>query len=252
MKKVIKFIFNKRTILVCLFGLALMLSIVAIRLYFSKLDMAVSELANKKEIAYETKNNELGNNGFYVAKLKEELLELVEKKKVTSLTYEFENEGFYFDINVIEDEEGNKSFEIERIACPEYHINARMNMRDVEEIEYRTGNPDKSTVLLIKQKYNADYFAMTLNTYYFLGSDIESISYKYDHFYYMSYNPNYKSLEEAASCSKDVTSKIHGFNMKHYYYKYGKINFLPDYYQKLAASTYTVKNRCDDLANENN
>ena len=248
MKSVVKHIFNKRTILIFLIGLAFVLSIVSLRIYFSNLDKTVSELLNKKEVVYETKNNEVNNRGFYVANLEEELNDLISKKDVTTLTYEFENESFYFDIRVLYDEEGNPSFEIEKIGCPEYQINARMNMRDVESIEYRTGNPDKSTVLKINQKYNTNYFAMTLKTYYFLGNDIESISYKDDHFYYITYNPNYKSLEEADSCSKAVISKIDGFSTKHYYYKYGKINFLSDYYQKLASKTFTVKNKCDELS----
>ena len=89
---------------------------------------------------------------------------------------------------------------------------------------------------------------MTDETHYFLGNDIEYISYMDNHFYYLSYNSKYRALLEAEECSKEVKGTIQYFNQNDYFYKYGKINFLKDFYQKLASKTYSVKDKCDELA----
>lgn len=248
MKKRIKRIIHPRYILPALIILAFIFSTFAIKLYLARVDVAAKEIQNKTKFTYVTKDNEINSSGFYVANLKDELTEYIGNGDLSEVTYRFDGENFYIEVKAIKDEEGNMSFEIEKIACPEFSINARMNMKNIESIEYRTGNPKKSTVLKINQTYNSDYFAMTDGTYYFLGSDIESISFKDEHFYYMSYNKNYLSLEKVTSCSKEVKADIDGFNGKDYYYKYGRINFLADYYQKLASKTFTVQDRCDELA----
>ena len=133
------------------------------------------------------------------------------------------------------------------IINEEKKVFARMNMEDVESIEYRTGNANGASLLKINTEFYSDYFAITNEDHYFLGSDIETVSFKDDQFYYMSYNPNYELLETAKTCSKDVKASIDGFSNKDYYYKYGKINFLPDYYQKLASKKFTVGEKCDEL-----
>ncbi len=248
MGKKIKRIINRRTVLTFLIALAICTSIPALKIYFTKVDAAAKEIQNATDLAYETKNDETNNRGFYVANFKAELEEFMADRNASTLTYEFAGESFFLEVFIQKNEEGEYSFEIEKISNPEFDINARMNMKDVESIEYRTGNPSKASVLKINQKYNSDYFAMTDGTYYFLGDDIESISYKNNHFYYMTYNPDYKSLEEATVCSPEITSKIEGFKMSDYYYNYGKINFLSDYYQKLSSKKFTVQEKCDELA----
>lgn len=248
MRKKIKRILQPKFVLPVLILLAVVLSTLAIKLYFARVDAAAKEIQNKTDFTYITQNNEVNSNGFYVAHLKDELTEYMENNDTSRVTYKFGSEGFYMELSAIKDEGGNIDFEIDKIAYPEFKINARMNMKNIESIEYRTGNPKKSTVLKINQTYSSDYFAMIDGTYYFLGSDIESISFKDDHFYYLTYNKNYLSLEKADGCSKEVKASIDGFNMKHYYYRYGRINFLPDYYQKLASKTFTVQEKCDELA----
>lgn len=237
----------RNVIVVIFIGALFGVSFWGIRVYFSRIDYAAREVQNQKEIAYEKKRGELNSKGFYVANLTEDIKPLIESKKIDSLTYEFEGEDFSIDMLIHRNDEGNISFEIERIFSLGYDISARMNMKDVEAIEYRTGNPSQASVLKIVEKYNTEYFVMLKGNYYFLGEDIESLSYKDDHFYYMTYNPEYKLLESATECSKEVKNKIDGFDMKHYYYKYGKINFLSDYYQKLSQKKFTVQNKCDEL-----
>ena len=126
-----------------------------------------------------------------------------------------------------------------------------MNLKNIEEIEYRTGNSNNATVLNLISDYDEEYLAITEDTYYFLGTDIESISYINEHFYYVSYNSKYKLLENATLCDKETKNSIDEFNKNDNYYKYGKINFFGDYYQKLSSKTYTVEDRCNELENLN-
>ena len=248
MKEKIKRLNMRRIFLAMLVVVAVRFSFLAFKLYFERIDAKAKEIQKMTDLAYETKKNEENSMGFYVVDLKEELTEFVKERNITSLTYEFEGESFYFDILVSKNEEGEYAFEIEKIANPEFGIYARTNMKNVQSIEYRSAYMNESAVIKINQDYNSDYFAMTEGAYYFLGQDIEAISYKNEHFYYLTFNPKYTLLEEAEECSKDVTSKISGFKLTDYYYKYGKINFLTEYYQKLGMSNFTVQNKCDELA----
>lgn len=250
MRDKIRRFFKNRIFLVVLIVLAIVLANIALRLYFERVDREARAVFYNADVEFVTKNNEINESGFYVANLKEELSSFIEDAKISTIKYRFDGEEFYFDIAINRVDDGEVSFEITEIADPEFDIRAMMHMKDVESVEYRTGNPKKASVLKINQKYNVDYFAMTSDNYYFLGNDIESLSFKDDRFYYMTYNPDYKTLQEYDSCSKEAKSAIDGFNMKHYYYKYGKINFLGDFYQKLASKTYTVQQKCDEMAAE--
>lgn len=247
MRKKVKDLKNNKIAWIITAVLAIALCFVILKLYFNKLDREEKELNNKTDLIYVTKNNEINDNGLYVANLKEELKEFIEDKTVKTITYKFEGEDFYLELGVEESEDDEQNFTITRIVNPDFGINAQLNMRNIESIEYRTSNLQKASVFRITQKYNVDYFAMAEDVYYFLGQDIESISFMDDHFYYVSFNPNYLSLKTARECSKEVKKDIDGFDMNDYYYKYGKINFLRDYYQKLATKKYTVQNKCNEL-----
>lgn len=218
-----------------------------IRLYLNKIDEKSKIVMKETDATYTSKGNQLNSNGLYVAEVKKDLLEYLEDWDVGSITYEIEGEPFYLEIKINEEEDGSKNFTIEKIVDEEMKVYARMNMEDIVSIEYRTGNSNHASLLKINTEFYSDYFAITTEDHYFLGSDIETVSFQDDQFYYISYNPNYKLLEKAKSCSKDVKSEIDGFSLKDYYYKYGKINFLPEYYQKLASKKYTVEERCEEL-----
>ncbi len=215
--------------------------------YFARIDAVAKEIQEKSEIAFITKDNPMNEEGLYVANLDEDLIDFVEEKKVGSVTYEFDGEQFYLELAIRKDDKGEISFEITKIVNEEFGIKAMMNFEDVKSVEYRSDERSKSSVLKINALYNTSYFAMTNGTYYFLGQDVESISYRDGHFYYLTYNPDYRTLKTATSCSKTVKNSIDGFNMNDYYYKYGKINFLTDYYQKLSSKTYKVKDRCGEF-----
>lgn len=239
-------------ILTVLITILIVLALIfGVKIYLQRIDAKVDELSNSTDMEFTSLKNDLNSDGFYVAKLKDELTAYIEDNNVSSVTYNLEGENFYLEIAVNRSEEGDLSFDVEKIVSDEFDINARINIADVEKIEYRTGNPKKSTVIKFGEDYVHNYFAMSESVYYFLGQDIESISYIDDHFYYVSYNPNYLILEDAQSCSKDVKSQIDGFKTSDYYYKYGKINFLSDYYQKLSSKTYTVGQKCNELQEKN-
>lgn len=246
MQKIVNFL--EHHVLPVIVILAMILGGIALKMYFNSVDKRTREILNKTELTYVTKENELNNNGLYVAELKKELIDFIGKRNISTATYEFEGENFYVDVS-IEGTEGdeNVSFTIDKIMCPEFGINARIDIEGVESIEYRTGNPTKSSVLKINKSDGHEYLAMTKDTYYFLGDDIESISFIDNHFYYVSHNPKYRLIGEENSCSNEVISEISKFNMFDYYYKYGKINFLPEFYQKLSTKEYTVKDQCDSF-----
>ncbi len=227
--------------------ISIILLMFAIRIYLGRVDEKTKEIMKETDATYTSKENALNDKGFYVAELKRDLSDYLEDFDVKTITYKIEGEPFYLDIQIVEDETGEKIFSIQRIINEEKKVFARMNMEGIESIEYRTGNVNGASVLKINTEYYSDYFVITNENHYFLGSDIENVSFSEDQFYYLSYNPNYRILDKAKLCNKELKSQIDGFSNKDFYYKYGKINFLSDYYQKLSSKKFTVGERCEEL-----
>jgi len=221
--------------------------VVAVRMYLYKIDKKAKSILEITDTSYISKRGKENSSGLYVQNVKKDIFDFVGDRNISSITYEFDGEKFHIDFAIEVDKDDSEMLTIKKIVNEDLGINARMDMKNVESIEYRTGNSNNATLLKINSTYSHDYFAMSTGAYYFLGNDIESIGFMDGQFYYMSYNPNYTYLEEAKSCSKEVTREIDGFNKNHYYYKYGKINFLPEYYQKLASKTYTVEDKCNEF-----
>ncbi len=218
------------------------------KLYFNWVNVEAEKREDSNVVTYIAKHNSINAEGLYVSNLKENLVSFLDGKSAEKVKYGFENESFYLLLSVtLESEE--MVFSIEKIVDESQDVIALVHFRGVESVEYRTGNSNISSVI----KVNADveltnnYIAITEGTHYLLGEDIKTISYKNDQFYYLSYNLKYISLREATSCSQEVKGEIPKFNQKDYYYRYGKINFLSDYYQKLASKTFTVKDRCEEF-----
>lgn len=218
----------------------------AIRFYLASIEEKAKEIMKETDASFTSKDNQVNNNGLYIANVKEDLTDYLEDWDAKSITYKIEGEPFYIEF-AVQEEDGKKTFSIEKIINENKKVYARMNMEDVETIEYRTGNANDASLLKINTPYYSDYFAITTGDHYFLSSDIENVSFKDEQFYYLSYNPNYRVLDKAKSCSKEVKSSIEAFSNNDYYYKYGKINFMPDYYQKLASKKFTVGERCEEL-----
>jgi len=248
MKRKRKFIGN--IILSILIIASIILFFLAIKLYLASIDEEARKISNLADTTIVSKDNKEGSNGLYLANVKEEVFNFIGDNEVKSIKYEVENENFYLIFSIAKDKDGNRSLNIDKIVDANLGINARTNKTGVETIEYRTGNANNSTLLKINEKDYSSYFAMTEGTYYFLGSDIESVSFMNGQFYYMSYNPDYTLIEEYGNCGKEVKSQIDGFSTKAYYYRYGKINFLTDYYQKLASKTYTVGDKCKEYESD--
>ncbi len=204
----------------------------------------------QKESYYTYTQNDVvkGTEGFNSIDLKENLQDFLSKNKHNdiSLTYKIKNEQFYFDL-LLKKENNDYTFEIDRIIDEAHNMHAKMKYENVIKAEYQTGNENHATVLKLYTDNEIRTLAITGNTYYFLGSDIESISYINGEFYYLSYNKKYTTLKSATSCDKATKHSIDEFNAKDYYYKYGKINFLTDYYQKMSSKVFTVEDKCNEL-----
>lgn len=222
-----------------------------LKIYLSHIDTTSKKIMEESDTSYLATNVENLKNGFKKLNIKSDVEEyLKKKKKITSITYKIKDEKFTFDIGIVTKEDKTYTFNINKIKDDKHEVYARMHLENIEAIEYRTGNMNEATVIKFITDLNSEYFVIIDGNYYFLGSDIKSLSYMNDHFYYMTYNPNYRTLEDVTECTKDVKKSIDGFKSSDYYYHYGKINFLSEYYQKLASKTYTVKEKCDDLASE--
>lgn len=228
---------------------SIILFFLAIKMYLESIDAEAKKLSNLADVTIVSENNIEGSNGLYFVNIKEDIFNFLGDSDVKSIKYEFKNENFYLVLSLEKDNEGNRSITIDKIVDDNLGINARVNKTGVESVEYRTGNANNSTVLKIDEKDYNSYFVMIEGMYYFLGSDIESVSFMNGQFYYMSYNPDYALIEDVGNCSKETKAQIDGFSTNDYYYRYGKINFLTDYYQKLASKTYTVGDKCKEYEN---
>lgn len=220
----------------------------SVKIYLNYVERKSNEILDLSEDSFETTNIILQRNGLYIVDLKSDLDEYEKKHTNNTITYKIKNEQIYFDINIFRNEEtGENVYEIRRIGDDRHNVKAKMNLKNIEKIEFRTGNVNNATVLKLITKYDSLYFAIIDNAYYFLGDDIESINFIDNHFYYTVYNKNYLSLMNVDECTNEVKKSIYGFNEWHTYYTYGKINFFEEFYQKLSSNNYTVKNYCDSL-----
>lgn len=216
--------------------------------YIKYIDKKSKEMLDESYYTYTQKEEFDGEEGFKLIDIQSNLSSFLKKIKTeeTSVSYKIANNSFYFDL-LVKKNDDEYTFEIDRIIDDNHNMHAKMKYENVNKIEYRTGNENHATVLKLYTDNEYRYLAITGNTYYFLGSDIENISYLDGEFYYLSYNKKYASLKTAISCDKSVKNSIDGFKSSEYYYKYGKINFLTDYYQKLSSKVFTVEERCNEL-----
>lgn len=237
-----------KIILLTLMGLFL---IVILIIYLNITDKKAKEISQNANYSFVLKNRLKGEEGFYRADIRSDLEKKFKNKKAKEAVYlyKIKGEDFYFEI-IANKEASKTTFEISRLIDEKHKVHAKMNYKNIEKIEYRTGNSNHSTVIKLISDLESRYLVLTNNTYYFLGTDIQVISYNEEQFYYLSYNPKYDVLKTSESCSKEVKKSIDGFSGKDYYYRYGKINFLTDYYQKLASKTFTVSDRCEELSSE--
>ena len=217
-------------------------------IYIKYTDKKSKEILEESTYIYTQKNIIDGEAGFKSIDFKSNLTEFLKTKKSedTSLTYKVDYESFSFDI-LVKKENEEYTFEIDRIIDESHSMHAKMKYEGVTRIDYQTGNENHATVLKLYTDNDFRYLAITGNTYYFLGSDIENISYIDGEFYYLSYNKKYSTLKTAIKCDKKTKNSIDEFKSSEYYYKYGKINFLTDYYQKLSSKVFTVEARCNEL-----
>lgn len=232
---------NKKLICIVLFFLLLKVFMyIGINAYFKHIDKEAEKYTIGTNVIFGYNDKIKNNQGFYTLYIKDDIDSLLTSDN--NILYKVKNLSFYFDIQVT-----NDTIMIKKIVDESHHINARINYDNVLTIEYQTGNLNHSILLKINTEKYSKYLAITDNTYYFLGNDIDSIIYKNDQFYYLTYNIKYDVLREAQKCDAKIRNLIDNFSYNEYYYKTGQINFLKDYYQKIKPSYYYVKNYCNDL-----
>lgn len=230
---------------------------ILLKMYIDYVDAASNKIEEQTDISYTTKSITTLSSGLVEVNIYDDLLNYIKDRDVTSTTYKISNEQFYFDVSITKEEpteeesteEVKYTFTIDKIVDKKHKINAKMNLRGIKKIQFKTGNANETTLLNLISEYDQEYLAIINGNYYFLGDDIESITYEDNHFYYVSHNKAYNILKTAKSCSKDIKKSIDGFSMNDSYYTYGKINFLDEYYQKLSSKKYTVKEKCAELEN---
>ncbi len=228
----------------------LIVIVVLFNVYIKIVDKKSKEILDESYYTYTQEEIYPSGEGFNLIDLEKNLKDFLSKtrQEEVTLSYRVKDSSFSLDLLVKKDND-NYSFEIDRIIDDVHNMHAKMKYEGVKKIEYQTGNENHATVLKLYTDNETRYLAITGNTYYFLGSDIENISFKDGEFYYLSYNKKYSLLKTASACDASIKSKIDEFKPSEYYYKYGKINFLTDFYQKLSSKVYTVENRCSELEN---
>ncbi len=234
-------------ILSILILIAIVLVVLSLHLYIENVDAKAKEILEQTDIDYTLSIDQETSEGFYKIDIQKQLTLLVEEQGVSTVTCLFPQDDSYIEVKAQRDDAGELNFEIEKIGNENYKVKTRTSFKDVTSIEYRSGNYTEASVIKIISGDEFQYFAMATGINYFLGDDIKSISYMNDHFYYLSYNPRYKALKDATSCTDELRTSIKGFKESDYFYTYGKINFLSDFYQKLASKKFTVKEQCELL-----
>lgn len=238
----------KRVSLISLIILSTILVVFGGKRYLDWIDVEAAKREDTEKVVYVSRENKLNAEGLYVSNVKENLKSFLEGTDAKKVVYRFEGEDFYLLLDV-DNREEEPVFSIEKVIDEKQEVNALISFRDVESVEYRTHRSSASSIIKVNSSVELlnNYIAITEGTHYLLGEDIKTISYKNDQFYYLAYNLRYIALREVEACTKEVKDEIPKFSLKDYYYKYGKINFLSDYYQKLASKTFTVKERCEEL-----
>lgn len=231
--------------------LAIILAI-SIKIYLNHVDKVTMEIENTKNHVFTSTNHKENENGFSIAFVQNDMIDYLGKQKTEKdqVIYKIEKEKFYLDITV-KLEDGRYKVDIDRVIDDKHEISARVNYRNVSKIEYKTGNLNDTTVIKIFYEDTYEFVAIVNRSYYVVGSDINDIKYEDDHFYYVNYNPKYLTLNTYETC-KDAQKGISGFSYYDYYYKYGKINFLADYYQKFPSNNLSIKNACEKMENTGN
>ena len=63
------------------------------------------------------------------------------------------------------EEKGEVKFALSKIVHNRHNINAKMNLRGIEKIEYQTGNTNNATVLNLITENDSEYLAIIKDTY---------------------------------------------------------------------------------------
>ena len=216
-----------------------------IKEYLVTVDKRTNKIVNNTDSSFVLKKPKLLDNNMYFIDLEKDLNKVV-KKNQNTITYEIKNENFNLDVKIYLDKTTNKhSYEIVKVVDNTHNISARINYKNAKQIEYRQERNGGPLIIKFVTTYTNEILAITDQTYYFLGEDVDDVTYEDNYFHYKTINPKYELNElKEKGCTQKVNNSIEDFNFQDVYYTHGRINFLDDYYQKHAMGTFSVEEEC--------
>ena len=218
---------------------------IGIKEYLVSVDKRTNKIVNNTESSFVLKKPKLLDNNMYFIDLEKDLNKVV-KKSQNTITYKIDKEDFNLDVKVYLDKTNNKhSYEIVKVVDNLHDISARINYKNAKQLEYRQDSNGGPLIIKFITLNEVEILAITDQTYYFLGEDVDDITFDNNEFYYKTINPKYevKELREKG-CTQEINNSIEDFSFQDVYYTYGRINFLDDYYQKHALRTTSVEEEC--------
>lgn len=212
--------------------------------YLIHINKEASRIKDNTESSFTLEKKKKLENNMYFVNLADDLNKNIKSKKQNTVTYNLKGETFYFDIRICKNKD-KRTYDVIKVVDSLHNVTAKIDYQNVISMEYRTDPRGDATVIKFVTPDNREFLAITDETYYFLGEDIDDISFADDEFYYKSVNPKYDSKELLKEgCTQKVINNIEDFDFNEAYYFIGKINFLDDYYQKIANGTSSVEEKC--------
>lgn len=215
--------------------------------YLIHVNKEASKIKDNTESSFTLNKKEKLKNNMYLVNLADDLDKSIKNKKQTTVTYKIKGENFYFDVRIARSKK-SCSYDIIKVVDNLHNVTAKIDYQNVVKMEYMTDPKGEATVIKFITNDDAEFLAITDETYYFLGEDIDDISFENDEFHYKAVNPKYDNKELIKSgCTQKVINDIEDFDFNESYYYIGRINFLNDYYQKTVDTTSSVEEKCKEV-----
>ena len=242
--------YEKHFIFSIIFGIiCLIIVCYLIDKYLIYIDKKASIIKDNTESTYTLKKFKEQPNHLYLIDLEGTLNKALKNSKQNTITYKIKDQNFYLDIRIEQNKDTKtKNYEVTKVVDLTHKVNAKIDYSDVKQIEFRSEPKGGATVLKFITSDKIEFLAMTDQTYYFLGQDIDEIGFENEEFTYKTVNEKYVNDDlKKLGCTQKVIDNIEGFSFKDPYYYIGRINFLDDYYQKIVDTTSSVEEKCKEL-----
>ena len=230
--------------------MGILIIVYLLKIYLIHIDKTANKLADNTDTTYVLDKPTKLESNMYFIDLEKDMNKFIKSEKQNTIAYKINGEKFYLDVKIYRDKEKKtKSYEVVKIIDQLHNMKAKVNFTDVKTVEFRTEEQNGPTVVKLVSEDQTEYYAITNDTYFSLGEDIDDITFDDGRFYYKTINPKYESDElKKNGCTQKVIDSIEEFNFKEPYYSYGRVSFLNDYYEKVVEGTFSVENECKLLA----